>query len=301
MKKFLCFAVAACLAVAPLVAFADNGEYDYDNGYEYEEYEAEEEYEEEYENGNEYDEEYDNGYEYEEEYEAEEEYEEYAYEEEAEEEAEQTAWTVNFSGEYDTHAWEIPVTGSFTATASVELDNATIAVFIGGGDEIDVEIIDDIMHFAFEAEAGNFLMFFVRAYDEEYPASAIIEVNILLVEEEAEEVYEDEYEAEEYDRHTEVWPYDEEEEEYVEEYLPTEVRPIDSVRTWSFDKYNLWVPFREVANAYGYFSLSWDGATGTVTVNADEPWSFVVEEIGGYNIGGTIYVPIEFALERFEG
>ena len=60
MKKFLCFALALCLALAPIGVFAeeyDNGE----NGYEYEEYENGENGEEaeEYENGEEA--EYENG------------------------------------------------------------------------------------------------------------------------------------------------------------------------------------------------------------------------------------------------
>ena len=319
MKKFLCLAVAACLAAAPVVAFADNGDCDYDNGYEceeyengydyesaYEEYEAEEYEADEYE-AEEYAEEYS--------YEAEEADEDDAEEAEAEEEAyaeveaiaevieEQLAWALEFEEPYGTLAWEAPVAGSFVVTALVELENANLAVYLAG-EAVDFEVVYGAVQLSFEANAGDVLEFVVEAYDEEYESSAKLEVSILLVaaEVEEEEVAE---EAEEYAEYVAEEEYAAEE-EYVaetveEEYAVLEAsRPIDSVATRYIDG-QTFVAFRSVAAAYGYVSLSWNGDAGVVTVNADEPWSFNVEAVGGINDNGTVYVPFTFALESFEG
>ena len=56
------------------------------------------------------------------------------------------------------------------------------------------------------------------------------------------------------------------------------------------------VAFRAFANALGYDALEWDGATATITVVSVV--SFTVAEAGGVNDNGTVFVPLQFALEQ---
>ncbi|MCL1787318.1 MAG: bifunctional metallophosphatase/5'-nucleotidase [Defluviitaleaceae bacterium] len=56
------------------------------------------------------------------------------------------------------------------------------------------------------------------------------------------------------------------------------------------------VAFRAFANALGYYTLAWDSATGTVTVV--DVVVFTVVEAGGFNDNGTVFVPLQFAMEQ---
>jgi len=291
MKKFLCFAIAASLALAPVAVFAD--EYDNgENGYEYEEYDNGEEYEAE---------EYDNG-------------EEYVEVEEISAEL-GFVWTFGM-GEEAIGAWfvpefydvdpisgdvnfedsisasvgvDLPGPGTFYVTASVVLENAVFNIvgnkeLIAEGDE------DSELYFVIENEDAYdfFLAFnvFVADYEDGYEASASWTIEIRKVVFEVEEDEEDE----DYD---DVQPADEEEQDAI---------PMDSVEI-RYVNGAPFVAFRAAANAYGFNQLAWNRVANTVSVLVDGEvyFSFVVSGAGGFNDNGTIYVPLSFALEAFEG
>jgi len=321
MKKFLCFALVLCLALAPVGVFAedyDNGE----NGYDVEDYATDDEstdvevYEDDA-----TDEPTDDATDAEvEEDEPTEEIEEASAVEEV-----QTTWIfgmgddstdgwIVMSGEvdvasgyatpvYDEDAvfrWMAPFAGTFTVTGSVAVENAMFVVLGGGYEAGNFEDYD----FEFEAEMNMFgsIHFSARIINEDEDASAIWNITITGVPavEEAEEVEEVVDEVEEIEEAEEVelpavLPIEPPAAEPVVDYplpgvlagVPT--RTVDGVE---------FVAFRLFANAHGYYALAWDGATSTVTVV--DVVSFTLAEAGGFNDNGTVYVPMTFALTLFQ-
>jgi len=90
----------------------------------------------------------------------------------------------------------------------------------------------------------------------------------------------------------------EDEEDYEAAILPidqpaTEEDPLANIPVRYVDGVRF-VAFRVFANTLGYYTLTWDSATGTVTVI--DITSFTVAESGGFNDDGTVYVPWEFAV-----
>jgi len=75
----------------------------------------------------------------------------------------------------------------------------------------------------------------------------------------------------------------------------TEADPLANIAVHYVDGVRF-VAFRVFANALGYYTLVWDGATATVYVV--DVVSFTVTESGGFNDDGTVYVPWEFAVAQ---
>jgi len=336
MKKFLCFVIAASLALAPVAVFAD----EYDNGENGYEAEADEYYNGEEDNA----EEYENG-----EVEVEAISDELgqrwsfglggevateqgidgwyfsyslpgvaSFPERAEfvdgawvpsEEIVYGEWLIdNVNGYMNTALWEYdgdtlsvsavlewsaPVSGTFMLTGSVFGEDARVVVIQGLLAEesiVDQELYGEYdfveLHYYVEMNAGQVLFFIVHslnALDEE-PSPASTNWNIAITEVLFEGLDEED---------EELSLADEEEQE---------VSPMDDVEV-RYVGGTPFVAFRAAAVAYGFNQLAWNGATGTVSILVDGEvyFSFVVAEVGGINTNGTIYVPLSFALEAFEG
>jgi len=307
MKKFLCFALVLCLALAPVGVFAD--EYDNgENGYEY----AVENYENgdeptEYYNGDEPTEYYNGdeptGYENGDEptdYESAEEVSadlSQAWVFGAGEESTDgwvgmqgdvdpaTGYVVPVYGEDAMFRWHAPFAGTFTVTGSVIVENAMFAIVGGGFEAGDLEGYD----FDFEVELNTFgpILFSARIIDADEDASAKWNITITYV-----PAVEDVVAVDEVDETEEVT-------EEVEDIVPVDepvVDPLADVPVRYVDGVEF-VAFRLFANAFGYYSLAWDGATSTVTVV--DVVSFTLVEAGGFNDNGVVYVPMAFALSLF--
>lgn len=312
MKKFLCFIVILCLALAPAVAFADdyeNGEYE-ENGYEdADEYDADEYEADEYENGEEADEDSDDADEEDADYDDEDE-DEYVgieaisevlgqawnfgmgyelgddwYAMQGDIDAETGVMAPIYIEEAEDHenailVWTAPFAGRFYVTGLVLLEGG--ALFTIGGDDNKALASgneDYEIHYDLQLEAGERL-FFITAADEdsEYPSA---NWNIVIREIPAvEEDEEDEEEAEE---------YEEDEEELVE------IDPLADLDVL-YVMGNAFVAFRDVAVAFGFENtLVWYGETNTVGFLYDG--SFWVGQYESFNDNGRIYVPFAVIMQ----
>lgn len=200
-------------------------------------------------------------------------------------------WSVNTATGYVTPVedldvgilWYAKADGLFSVNGSFLSYGSTASVLLNG-EVVESDVLE--LHYELKLTAGDQLLFVTSGTDVARWAIAIQEV------EAAEEVVEAE-------------PTVEAVEPVVEIELPappplfeiTAPRPIDTVPTRFVDGVQF-VPFRATANAYGFFELTWDGATATVTVVGLT--SFTVAEAGGFNDNGTVYVPFAFAVALFE-
>jgi len=322
MKKFLCFALVLCLAFAPVGVFAD--EYDNgENGYEYEEAEV-------YENGDEPTE-HENGEEN-----ATEDAEVKPVDVEGVDEGimaisadlgqrwsfgmddaaaegfsfvyyvdgsrslatyadglwvssveDADVWAIDTENGYVTPAegldavivWYAKADGVFYVTGSFVGNGSTGAVLVNGEvvEEFDA---DADLHFERELAEGDELSFATSGTETARWKIVIREVVVL------EEDVVEEQPAEELPAELPAEPVVDYPLPGVLAGVPT--RTVDGVE---------FIAFRLFANAFGYYVLTWDGATSTVSVV--DVVSFTLVEAGGFNDNGTVYVPMAFALSLF--
>lgn len=274
MKKVLCFALALVLAIAPVAVFADeydNGENGYDDEYAY----------------NAYDEDYADDV-----------------DDDAEEAVAVAAdpqvwtfvtgednegWDVEEDDYLNTITWTAPGDIAVYVTGSVLVEDATVAVYLNDepveGFEFE-EGYDAELHLALELAEGDELSFVTTILEDEGSA----EWNIVITE--VLPVVEDVVEEDEYDAEDEYYEDPATEEAPVEEASPLAAIPTRVVGTVEF------IGFRVAAEAFGYEELTWYGPTRTITVVGLDV-SFTINEAGGFNDDGTVYVPVAFVYDMF--
>ena len=173
--------------------------------------------------------------------------------------------------------WYAKADGLFYVTGSFIGNGSAGSVLLNGEVEENFEYTVDI-HLELELVEGDELTFVTSGTE---TANWNIVIREVVVLEEVEDDVVDEPANEEVD----IVPVDE---PVVDPLADVPVRYVDGVE---------FVAFRLFANAFGYYSLAWDGATSTVTVV--DVVSFTLVEAGGFNDNGVVYVPMAFALSLF--
>ena len=314
MKKFLIFSIIACLALAPVSAFANENGNDNDNDYAVEDCCIDENDEENDVDENEV-EENDNEVDENEAEANDNEVDENevevtpVYVEGVEEgimaisaELGETWELVSEAGEE--LVFEVPSAGTFYISGTVVTNGLSFAVLVNG-ETIAYGSEDYELSYELELEAGDTVVFtqVVEAVEENdendndendendendnEEAAAVLEWNITIREVVTFEI--DENEVEENDEN--------DNEAYVPvEEIADEVNPLAGLDIVVIEGVEF-VGFRAAANAFGFESLAWDNDTATVTVEG--VGYFTVEAAGGFNDNGTVFVPVAFVQTFF--
>ena len=182
--------------------------------------------------------------------------------------------------------WYAKADGLFDVTLSFLGNRSMGSVLLNGEIEVEKLSASEDFNIGFELAEGDELSFVTSGTG---TASWKIVIREILAEEAAEEVTEEVEEVE--------LPVEEPAEEVVVPVEEPAVDPLAGVPVRYVDGVQF-VAFRLFANALGYYTLSWDGATGTITVV--DVVSFTLAEAGGFNDNGTVYVPMAFATSLFQ-
>jgi len=185
--------------------------------------------------------------------------------------------------------WYAKADGLFYVTGSFIGNGSTASVLLNGE---AVEDFDAELHLELELAEGDELAFVTSGTE---AARWRIVIREVLVEDAPEEVETPAEELPAAEIPAAELPVVQIPAELPPEELPA-VDPLAGVPVRYVDGVQF-VAFRLFANAFGYYSLAWDGATSTVTVV--DVVSFTLAEAGGFNDNGTVYVPMAFAVTLF--